>query len=288
MHVQNRVSQNFLNSPALVSKLISSKTDIHKDDTVLDIGAGKGIISKELLRHAKRVIAYEIDLKYASSLKNFAQAKNLEVHLENFLKADINKLGSDVKVFSNIPFFLTADITRKLFIENSNVESAYLIMEKEAAWRFLGKPYKKNSVLSVLIGMRYESKILWNFNNNDFFPRPNANIVLVGFKKREKFIYHDYFIAPDFVSYVFNIRKKSIKNALYDFWPYEKVKSLLKNLRIGTNESVAEVDAIKWIDLLKEFKKIDKEKQEVVRGEYAKLLRHQQKLNKNKIIVYNS
>jgi len=288
MHVQNRVSQNFLNSPALVSKLISSKTDIHKDDTVLDIGAGKGIISKELLRHAKRVIAYEIDLKYASSLKNFAQAKNLEVHLENFLKADINKLGSDVKVLSNIPFFLTADITRKLFIENSNVESAYLIMEKEAAWRFLGKPYKKNSVLSVLIGMRYESKILWNFNNNDFFPRPNANIVLVGFKKREKFIYHDYFIAPDFVSYVFNIRKKSIKNALYDFWPYEKVKSLLKNLRIGTNESVAEVDAIKWIDLLKEFKKIDKEKQEVVRGEYAKLLRHQQKLNKNKIIVYNS
>ena len=281
----NRYSQNFLKSPALISRLINSKSDIKPADTVLDIGAGKGVITKELSAKAKKIIAFEIDSALSKTILNL-NLRNVEVIQKDFLNIDLVKFGDHLKVFSNIPFFITADIVRKLFIENSCVDSAYIIMEKGAAWRFLGKPFKSNSLISVLINARYECKIIWKFLPDDFIPRPNAEIVLLSFIKKNNFI-SEFKTFKDFTAFVFNLRKNSIKNALYDFWRYENVKSVLKSKGIGIGEKVSELNIENWLSVFREFIKLPAEKRFVVSGAYDHLLRHQQKLNRNKIIDYN-
>ena len=252
---------------------------------MIDIGAGRGIISNALIPYCNNVFAYEVDRDLIHSLELIESPKFI-LRNENFLDTNINKINKPIKVFSNIPFFLTADILRKLFVENSNIDSGYIIMEKETAWRFIGKPYKKNSVISILIGLRYKARIIWEFKRTDFIPVPNANIVLVEFVKKGQFIF-DILKCRDFIAYIFNERKGAIKNSLYIFWRYEKVKSILKSAGIKLNEKVSDLDVDGWLKVLNEFTKLPKEKQYVVTGEYAKLMRHQQKLNSDKNIAYN-
>ena len=114
-------SQNNLVNPKLVAKLIRLSS-IDKKDAVLEIGSGKGIITSELVKTAEKVIAVELDEKLCLYLKTrFQNVNNFELHLENFL--DFALPPYSYKVFSNIPFIITADVIRKL-TSDKNFEEA--------------------------------------------------------------------------------------------------------------------------------------------------------------------
>jgi 23S rRNA (adenine-N6)-dimethyltransferase len=123
-------SQNFLRDPKLVEKLVQNSS--LKNDVVIEIGSGKGIITDMLSKHSKRVLAVEADKNLHAELgEKFASFPNVEIYQQNFLEFPLPKY--EYKVFSNIPFNITADIVRKLFdSENSPVDS-YLIMQNTRA-----------------------------------------------------------------------------------------------------------------------------------------------------------
>src|SRR3989344_7206331 len=145
-----KYSQNFLVDPNLVDKLLDL-VSLSKEDTVLEIGAGEGIITKALLDKCKKVIAYEIDKQLVKNLNNkFFNQNNLELRNEDFLNQTLPKFP--YKVFSNIPFNVTSAVIKKLTLGENSPQEAYLIVQKEAAIKFLGKPYdNKNSQVSVLL-----------------------------------------------------------------------------------------------------------------------------------------
>jgi 16S rRNA A1518/A1519 N6-dimethyltransferase RsmA/KsgA/DIM1 with predicted DNA glycosylase/AP lyase activity len=106
---------------------------------VLDIGAGTGVITEELSKYAKQVIAYELDFKYWEVLKGkFNNTPNVIVKNEDFL--DIQLPKKEFKIFSNIPFSLTSDIINKITDLNSKLGEAFIFVQKESAERYLGKP----------------------------------------------------------------------------------------------------------------------------------------------------
>ncbi len=175
------VSQNFLTRRKIINKLIS-KTTITSSDTVLEIGAGKGHITKALSEKCKRVISYEIDEKLYSKLKPQLN-DNVRLYRGDFLKS---KLPSyPYKVFANIPFSKTTEIIRKLTSANNPPESIWLIMEKGAAKRFCGLP--KDNINSLLLKPFFNSNIIWHFNRNDFHPAPNTDVVMLEMKLKETF-----------------------------------------------------------------------------------------------------
>jgi len=218
-----KYSQNFLKSSDLIRNILIRKTSIGKNDVVIDIGVGRGLITKELAQVAKKVIGYEMDPSLAKGIEWGALSEKVEIINEDFQKADIKRFGK-VKIFSNIPFFITADIVRQITLDNDNVQEAYLIMEKQAAWRFLGQPYKSNSILSILIQTQYKMKIIHNFSPADFSPIPKADIVMLSFIKSDTEI--DYKLSYyDFVSFIFNERKDKIKNSLLSVFTFIQVKN---------------------------------------------------------------
>ena len=141
------LSQNFLHNPKLIAKLIRNSS-IGKSDTVVEIGAGSGIITNELLEIAKNVIAIEIDRKLCLYLKHkFKSDKKLRLINCDFL--DYVLPITPFKVFSNIPFNITSAVLRRL-ISSNNFFEGYLIIQKEAA-KILGvKPTTLNEMIKRL------------------------------------------------------------------------------------------------------------------------------------------
>ncbi len=119
-------SQNFLISQKTIERLLRL-TNINKCDTVLEIGTGKGHITKALLRRCGRVVAYEIDPKLSVPLrKKFSDSPNLHLMGSDFLRSNLPP--AKYKVFSNIPFMITTNIIKKLTQDKNPPQDAWLVI----------------------------------------------------------------------------------------------------------------------------------------------------------------
>lgn len=275
------ISQNFLTSYNLVDVLLS-KTSITKDDTVYEIGPGLGIITQALIKNCKNVVAIELDEKLNKILsKTFNNQPNIEIRNEDFLTTKLPE--TPYKVFSNIPFNLTASIIKKLIFANNHPLDSYLFIQKEATNKYLGQPYSKETQTSILIKPWFELSIIHNFNRSDFKPVPKVDIVLLGIKTLEQptISTDSKTVYQDFVSYTFNAWKPNVKEALAKVFTAEQFQRLSKNLKFPISAKPSSLSFEQWLGLFNYFQaNISELKKLVVRGSYQKLLKQQAGLSK--------
>lgn len=139
---KSKNSQNFLHSDKLVSQLIE-KSNIEKGDVVIEIGSGQGIITKQLAKKCKKVYGIEYDpYLYKKLNKMFYNIENVEIWHGDFLEFSLPE-KQKYKVFSNIPYNITAAILSKLTSSSNPPEDAYLIIQEEAARNMLEAPIIK-------------------------------------------------------------------------------------------------------------------------------------------------
>ena len=174
------VSQNFLTCRKTIDRLIRIAR-LQNSDTVLEIGAGKGHITNALSDKCKKIISYEIDKHLYDRLK-YQISSNVCLRHGDFLKCRLPH--EQYKVFANIPFSITTSIINKLTTANPLPQGMWLIMEKGAAKRFCGKP--KESLNSLLIKPKYDTRIVYHFRREDFHPAPSVDVVMLEFRKKEK------------------------------------------------------------------------------------------------------
>lgn len=152
------------------------------EDTVLEIGTGKGHLTEALCRSAGKVCSVEIDRRlYESAGRRLSQFSNLKLIHGDFLKYDLPAKGT-YRVFANIPYFITTQIIEKLTQAPNTPAEMWLVMEKGAAKRFLGIP--KETKKSLLLKAGWDMKIVYHFRREDFHPMPAVDSVLVHFAKR--------------------------------------------------------------------------------------------------------
>src|SRR5438105_2652790 len=129
-------SQNFFHGADLVDWLLD-RSSIQRGDLVLDLGAGAGLISDRLARRGCRVLAVEHDPALAAYLaERFACSETVRVVHADTLEVPLPR--QPYKVFSNIPFDATAAIVSRLTGVAWSPDDAYLVMQREAAERFVG------------------------------------------------------------------------------------------------------------------------------------------------------
>lgn len=172
------VSQNFLTGKRTIERLLRI-AGFQKEDTVLEIGAGKGHITRALAEICGKVISYEIDDRLFEHLKGQLPANVLLLN-RDFLTCRLPK--EPYWVFSNIPFSATTDIVRKLTASASLPQGMWLIMEKGAAKRFCGTP--KENLSSLLIKPLFDTRIVYHFRREDFHPAPRVDVVMVEFRRK--------------------------------------------------------------------------------------------------------
>ncbi|MFA4858964.1 MAG: rRNA adenine dimethyltransferase family protein, partial [Candidatus Margulisiibacteriota bacterium] len=144
---QKRWGQNFLIDPAILAR-IASAADLSPTDTVIEIGTGLGILTKELADRAGRVITFEIDTELLKLSKEIlARYQNIEFIRGDFLKSDYAKIVrglNNYKVVANLPYYITAPIVEKIFEVEHPPETIILTVQKEVAERMAARPGKKS------------------------------------------------------------------------------------------------------------------------------------------------
>lgn len=177
------LSQHFLRSPRLALILIGH-SNIKKRDTVVEIGAGSGVITSALARRAAKVIAVESDMATAEKLrKNLARQKisNVQVVEGDFLEMRLP--DEPYKVFANPPFHLSSAIVHKLIESENPPEAFYLILQKQFALKLLNTDRHYTSQLGLQLIQKYQTRIRLPLKANDFTPPPAVPCVLFEAKK---------------------------------------------------------------------------------------------------------
>lgn len=265
-----KVSQNKLKSRSMVSRLVE-KSFINSNDVVLDIGAGEGILTEQLVTKAKNIQAFEIDKDlYLLLVNKYSHAPNLRIYNKDFLKVKLP--NKNFKVFSNIPFNRTARILKKLFA-NPNFTEGYIIMQKEAALKFAGSQIAGigNSLISIIYGNLFEFKIIHKFSKFDFEPVPNVDIVMLKIKRRNNPLAEDCELFADFVSYIFSKSLKDLftNNQLYRICRLVNINKNPRNLMLTD-----------YIQLFQLFINLNSSKICLAQGFYKKLLKDERKIRK--------
>ncbi|HSK89242.1 MAG TPA: 23S ribosomal RNA methyltransferase Erm [Anaerolineales bacterium] len=259
-----RLAQNFLRSSKLVRSLLEASS-LESGDLVYEIGPGRGIITAELARLARKVVAIEKDPNLARGLyQRFQHVDNVQILANDFLRYPIP--DREYKIVANIPYNLTADIVRRILYTPPVPGEAYLIMQKEAAGKFSGSPGETQ--FSILAKPLFDIRILQELRRTDFEPVPHVDSVLLHIKKRPAALVReeDALLYRSFVRYGFGTWKHSLKSIFKPVFTYPQWKHLSKDLHFPMDAIPSGLTFEQWLGLFEGFKqRVPRNKQEYVK-----------------------
>lgn len=273
-------SQNFLRRSKLVESLVA-RSAIGSEDVVYEIGPGRGIITKALARRAKAVIAIEADQELFMRLKHdMREWNNVSIRHADFLTYRLPR--NDYKVFANIPFNMSADIIRKLTDTDVPPSSAYLVVQEEAARKYAGEPFGRETLFSVLRKPWFVLEIVHRFSRWDFEPAPRVSPVLLHIKRRQKGLIDISERSPyqDFVAHGFTSFQPTVKKAFKNVFGHVEFMRLAETLGIALNARPTDLSGDQWREMYAYARRSRGASDLATRGALAQLHGHQQRLQK--------
>jgi 23S rRNA (adenine-N6)-dimethyltransferase len=275
-----KYSQNFVKDQGLIESLIKASS-ISKYDLVFDIGAGTGEITDILSKSCKEVIAIEKDKKLYNDLrKRFELTSNVQVVNQDILNYNF-PTDKNYKIFSNIPFNYTADIIRKLSDQKRLSEDIYLFTQKQVALNYLGEPVE--SIKSLFIKIHFLPSIIHHFRRNDFKPSPRIEVVLLRFRRLDRFLINekDLLEWKNFVVYGFSQFKSTLKEGFAKIFTDTQFRRLAKDLKFNLHAKPTQLSIVQWVSLYNFFRdNVEAQKKNLIRDSYAQLLKQQNSLQK--------
>jgi 16S rRNA (adenine1518-N6/adenine1519-N6)-dimethyltransferase len=216
-----RLGQHFLKDEAWRARILRSLA-VQPDQVWLEIGAGHGEMTRELARHARRVMAIELDAPLVAALERLAgEQPNIEVHSGDILALDLKQLvlcpgAQRVRVYGSLPYYITSPILRRLFEHASAIESIYVVIQFEVAERLAAKPGRREfGFLSVLAQFYAQPEIVFRIPPGAFRPRPKVSSALVRLAiRRERAEVGDEEKFIVFVGKCFEQKRKTLLNNL--------------------------------------------------------------------------
>ena len=236
-------SQNQIVNRQILKRLVD-QSGIQAGDIVYDIGCGTGTISRTLLDKGARVIGVEKDAElYRKCRAKFIMEDRFELYLDDFLLPRLLMFppSGKYKVFSNIPFIYTAEIIEKLLYCDNPPEDCYLVLEKRAADRYTG--IGGETLQSLLLKPLLWADMVWYFNARDFFPVPEADIVLVQLEKRQCRLVSvkDYRAYREFVTFLRYRADRPVKKVLKELFTWAQFRRLSRLVNIDYHSNPAEL-----------------------------------------------
>lgn len=245
---KKRLGQNFLINGEVIANIIDY-AEISPEDTVIEIGPGVGFVTEQLVKHAREVIAIELDEEAIHELEKF-NAPNLKIIHKDILKTDLCELcEGKVKVVANIPYYITSPIIAHLLgevddLNNKNrnkITDILLMVQEEVARRMAAdenSPSKQYGLLTILSQFWADVEIKELVGRRSFFPAPKVNSALVKLTVREKPLLElpDYTHFRKTVKAAFAQRRKNIKNCLLSGgFSKESIRAAMENLGLDEN-----------------------------------------------------
>lgn len=181
MHrAKKHLGQHFLTSKKIVADIVGAAR-LEPRDTVLEIGPGRGILTRELLTYAERVIAIEKDSELVTLLEE-TFSKEISTDRLNIIEEDVRTVFFDETVslpetyivVANIPYYITGEIIELLLSAQHQPNRVVLLVQKEVAERVVARDGKE-SVLSIAVKAYGKPHIARKVSRKFFSPQPNVD-----------------------------------------------------------------------------------------------------------------
>lgn len=232
------LGQNFLTDSQLLDA-IARDAGVEKTDTVVEIGAGAGTLTRALAARASKVVAFDIDEALVPVLReSLAGVENAEIVFRDVLKCSDEELlgiiGGKFKVVANIPYYITTPLVMRFAESSLPVDSVTVTVQKEVAERLVaeaGTP--EYGAISATVALRGDARITRDVPRRMFRPVPNVDsaVVRIDFV-RDKFPATDVGAVSELVRQCFRMRRKTLLNNLIAAG-YGKEKARLAIERAG-------------------------------------------------------
>lgn len=239
--------QNFLTNRMIPEDIADACAD-RSDCMILEIGPGIGCLTQELALRYKKVVAVEIDRGLIPVLANtLAEYDNVTVINADVMDIDLAALiaehsdGMDVSVCANLPYYITTPIIMKLLESGVKFKSITVMIQNEVAARLAAKPGSSDyGAITAVLGYYGTVKKLFKVSAGCFVPAPKVDsaVVRIDLYDEPKYKPKDEALFRSLIKAAFEMRRKTLLNALSSKIPYSK-ENILEGIRaIGHVDTV--------------------------------------------------
>lgn len=243
------LGQNFLTDEAAIERIVSLASE--PGLPMIEIGPGLGALTEPLSKLSLPLAAVELDSRLASLLSE--KLGSVRIINEDFLKTDLNKLraslgGDAVTIVGNLPYYVTTPILKKLVLSGLPIRRMVLMMQSEAAERFLAGPGDK-SYVPITLESRFLFDItpVFELSPSSYYPMPDVRSTVLLFEGRG-------LTLPDglhrLLTCAFAMRRKTLVNNLSSLGIGKpEAEAILKEAGISPGARAEELDLPDFLKL---------------------------------------
>ena len=219
MQYKKNLGQHFLKDQNIVDKLVRH-INPSKDDEVVEIGPGNGVMTKSIINRVKKMILIEKDCDLIDDLKReFHEYENSSILNIDVLNYNLNSLSHSVRVIGNLPYNISTEIIFKMCNCNKIIDMHFML-QKEVVDRIIAKSNSKiYGRLSIMAQAYFNVKKLFDISENVFTPKPKVKSSFVRLSAK-KYPFHNKNHENIFYAIVksaFEGRRKMIKTSLKSY-----------------------------------------------------------------------
>ena len=259
------LGQNFLVDDNVIDEIIRS-SNIDKQDLIIEIGPGLGVLTNRLLKEANNVIAVELDKRMVNILQdrfilniNDQAESKLEIINEDILKINLNETKKkvvniqeykekrkqteikNVKIVANLPYYISTPIIMKLLENRLDIDEIIVMVQKEVAERLTAKTGTRLAgAITYAVEYYSDATSIIKVPKESFVPSPKveSEVIKLKVRKGKKIQVKDEKLLFNIISKSFMQRRKTLSNVLINnniMHSKEDVKNMWKELEIDEN-----------------------------------------------------
>lgn len=249
------LGQNFLTSvPARMA--IIAAGELSKEDTVLEIGPGKGFLTKALLDTGVHVVALEKDQDLLPLLSENFSSEITSGHL-TLIEGDVLEfnpfgqklLATSYKLLANIPYYITGAILSQFLSSSHQPSLMVVLVQKEVAERVCARDGKE-SLLSLSVKVYGDPKLVYRVNKGSFFPIPSVDSAVLQIKNISKNNFTNQYHEDMFFKLIhaaFAHKRKFALSNIQAVFKDHNIRELFKSINLSEKVRAEDVTLATWI-----------------------------------------
>ncbi|MGN1467388.1 MAG: 16S rRNA (adenine(1518)-N(6)/adenine(1519)-N(6))-dimethyltransferase RsmA [Ruminococcus sp.] len=265
------LGQNFLVNPTVCPRM-AEMCGADKESGVLEIGPGIGVLTNELAKTAKKVVAIELDKRLLPVLnQTLSDHSNVKIINGDVLKVDLKELISRefgnmrVVVCANLPYYITSPVIMKLLEERLPIQALTIMVQKEAGQRICAEVGTRQSgAVTVAVNFYSKPSLLFNVSAGSFMPAPKVDscVIRLDVSKEPTVKVDDEKTFFSVVKGAFSQRRKTLSNSLSSSMGMDKqtVNEILQSSEIPQNARAEQLSMEQFARLANEVYKFRKDK----------------------------
>ena len=227
------LGQNFLINPSVCPRM--AQAAVTGDNIgVIEIGPGIGVLTHELCKLARKVVAVELDARLIPVLaETLSEHTNLKVVNADVMELDLNRLieeefpGMEVVVCANLPYYITSPVIMKLLEDHLPVSTITVMVQKEAADRLCAAPgTRDSSAITAAVHYYADAQTLFGVSAGSFMPAPKVDSAVIRLTlRRPDRLPQDEKALFRVIRAAFAQRRKTVLNSLSSSLPLDKCET---------------------------------------------------------------